>query len=235
MGGRIAGTPDPKPERPTEPFQRLPKASFGGIPMSYYERVGPALEHEEKVLQWLRYEGCIAEPWGQALFPIAFQDALRACQDADGNPVLLRWFPDIIALVPPLAFLIDAKQGARHRDTGKHAIEQSSLKAMLILEKALNISAWFILPGGAGISAQEADRVKEPGTFLGQGSGTPFWLICNEFTIGNDVLFEQMKLPIRNGRFHCDIPCQYAIDDDGKYCYSFCPKCRAITSPKLRP
>ena len=61
-------------------------------------------------------------------------------------PVLLRWFPDIIAVFPPLAFLIDAKQGARHRDTGKHAIEQSSLKAILILEKALNISAWFILP-----------------------------------------------------------------------------------------
>jgi hypothetical protein len=76
----------------------------------------------------------------------------EACQDADGNPVLLRWFPDIIALFPPLVFLIDAKQGARHRDTGKHAIEQSSLNAMLILEKALNIS----------ISAQEADRVKEP-------------------------------------------------------------------------
>ncbi len=160
----------------------------------------------------------------------------------DGASIILvasagknKGFPDIIAVFPPLAFLIDAKQGARHRDTGKHAIEQSSLKAMLILEKALNISAWFILPDGAGISAQEADRVKEPGTFLGQGSGTPFWLICNEFTIGNDVLFEQMKLPIRKGRFHCDIPCQYALDDDGKYCYSFCPKCRAITSPKLRP
>jgi hypothetical protein len=55
-----------------------------------------------------------------------------------------------------LVFLIDAKQGARHQDTGKHAIEQSSLKAMLILEKALNIPGWFILPGGAGISAQEA-------------------------------------------------------------------------------
>ena len=51
---------------------------------------------------------------------------------------LLRWFPDIIALFPPLAFLIDAKQGARHQDTGKHAIEQSSLNPMLILEKALN-------------------------------------------------------------------------------------------------
>ena len=28
--------------------------------MSYYERLGPALEHEEMVLEWLRYEGCIA-------------------------------------------------------------------------------------------------------------------------------------------------------------------------------
>jgi len=77
---------------------------------------------------------------------------------------------------------------------------------MLILEKALNIPGWFILPGGAGISAQEADRVKEPGTFLWHGSETPFWLICNEFTIENDVLFERIKLPIRKGRFHCDIP-----------------------------
>jgi hypothetical protein len=59
--------------------------------MSYYERVGPALEHEEKALQWLRYEGCIAEPWGQALFTIAIQEALRGCQDTDGNPILLRW------------------------------------------------------------------------------------------------------------------------------------------------
>jgi hypothetical protein len=106
---------------------------------------------------------------------------------------------------------------------------------MLILENALNISGWFILPGGAGISAQEADRVKEPGTFLGHGSGTPFWLICNEFTIANDVLFERMKLPIRKGRFHCDIPCQYATADDGKCCYSFCPRCGTITSPKMRP
>jgi hypothetical protein len=137
--------PDPKAlESPTEPFQRLPKAIFGGILMSYYERLGPALEHEEQVLQWLRYEGCIAEPWGQALFPIAIQEALRTCQDADGNPVLLRWFPDIIALSPPLVFLIDAKQGARHQDTGKHAIEQSSLKAMLIYPDSLKSRDKFL-------------------------------------------------------------------------------------------
>jgi hypothetical protein len=128
--------------------------------VNYLSRKSP---YSPVVLQWLRHEGCIAEPWGQALFPIAIQEALRTCQDADGNPVLLRWFPDIIALFRPLVFLIDAKQGARHQDIGKHAIEQSSLKAMLIFEKALNISGWFILPGGAGISAQEADRVKKAG------------------------------------------------------------------------
>jgi hypothetical protein len=97
----------------TEPFQRLPKASFGGIPMSYYERLGPALEHEEMVLQWLRYKGCIAEPWGQALFPIAIQEALRECQDGDGNPVLLRWFR-------PLVFLIDAAQRPEIQLIDKH-------------------------------------------------------------------------------------------------------------------
>ena len=95
--------PDPKPWRARQShssaFQRQ---ALAGIPMSYYERSGPALEHEEMVLQWLRYEGCIAEPWGRALFPIAIQEALRTCQDADGNPVLLRWFPDIHSPLPSI-------------------------------------------------------------------------------------------------------------------------------------
>jgi hypothetical protein len=75
--------------------------------------------------------------------------------------------------------------GERHADTGNHSIEQNSLKAMLQIEKALNISVWFVFPEGAGISAQGADHVKRAGPNIGR---TSYWLISGDDTIRQEEL-----------------------------------------------
>jgi hypothetical protein len=139
---------------------------------TFHERLGPALEHEQNVIQWLIFKGCLAVPFGQGQLPDFIRDALRNCQDRDNNPALIRWLPDILAVYErlKLALLIEAKQGERHADTGNHSIEQDSLKAMLQIEKALNISVWFVFPEGAGISAQGADHVKWAGPDIGRTS-----------------------------------------------------------------
>jgi hypothetical protein len=203
---------------------------------TFHERLGPALEHEKKVIQWLIFKGCLAVPFGQGVLPVAIRDALKNCQDSDKNPALIRWLPDILAVYEPLMLplLIEAKQGVRHSDTGNHSIEQNSLKTMLQIEKALNISVWFVFPEGAGISAQGADHVKWEGPNIGR---TSYWLISGEDTIQEGELFQQMLAPIPKGRY-CQVcrsyvESEYAIE--GRKVYAFCPKCNLIISAKMTP
>jgi hypothetical protein len=105
---------------------------------TFHERLGPALEHEKKVIQWLIFKGSLAVPFGQGLLPDSIRDALKNCQDSDKNPALIRWLPDILAVYEPLKLIPAEKarggfktwvnsQRKFSASTGQFSVEISSI------------------------------------------------------------------------------------------------------------
>lgn len=146
---------------------------------TYEERSADAQHHEWWVLEQLRQRPSVkAKPFGQALFDEELRGWLRSVRTPAGRKAPIRWIPDVIAIKDGNATLIDAKAGHTWKRTGNHDIEKDALTAALAWGWALCVDVWFIFSDGKGMSA--AELAKHPqcreGTFLGRGSGTPFYL-----------------------------------------------------------
>jgi hypothetical protein len=147
--------------------------------MTTWPRLKQALHHERWVLSQIRPRVDIAEPFGQALFSERLREVLKKCQSAPGMPSPVRWIPDIICIQNGRVTLIEAKAGDKWKQTGNHAVEKDSLEAAHRWRLVMSADVWFIFSDGRAASADAlinpGNNVRREGSFLGSGSGTPFW------------------------------------------------------------
>lgn len=146
---------------------------------TYAQRDADAKHHELWVLDHLRLrDGVKAKPFGQALFDEELRGWLRSTRTMAGRKAPVRWIPDIVVIKDHMVFMVDAKAGRTWKRTGNHDIEQDALTAALAWGWALCVDVWFIFSDGKGMSAAELAKRAErrDGPFLGNGSGTPFYL-----------------------------------------------------------
>src|SRR5688572_2953768 len=100
---------------------------------SYRERMygrGSGLQAEYDVYGRLKVNGYRIIPFGQGTWDSAFADAIRRTNS------LLRWLPDFLAYKQGRGYLylIDAKGGKKHNETGRHDVEIASLEMMNVLQ-----------------------------------------------------------------------------------------------------
>lgn len=145
--------------------------------MTFAERMTDAKPTEDRVMAALRARGWDAWPFGQGQLPEQARDALRRYVDSSYRPTLIRWMPDILAVLdgdPLRVALIDAKKCNGPR----YAIETRAVEAAEAFT-AMHIPVFFVMDDGATLTPRD---VRERG-FLGPvsdstgGSGTPYLLV----------------------------------------------------------
>jgi hypothetical protein len=142
--------------------------------MSFATRITQATEHELVVIDALREREWIAERFGQGQLPETVRATLRRIQ----TPV--RWMPDIIAMKsfptgPQLRF-VDAKAGDKWRETGNHDLEVAAIDAAEAFYAYAKWPVYFVFSDMSVVAPEDVREVAVPGTWRGNGSGTPFLL-----------------------------------------------------------
>lgn len=148
------------------------------------QRIAAAKAHEGRVLRSLKLRGWTAEPFGQGQLSEDIRAVLRT------QPTHVRWMPDIIAAkvysAKARVVFIDAIAGEKFRETGNHDIESAALDAAEQWIKYSNdLPYYFVFHNGDTATPSMVRELSQPGSWRGNGSGTPFVLFpvisCQSF------------------------------------------------------
>lgn len=162
-------------------------------------RVRGAAHDEAVVAAELNDRGWHAEPYGQALLSPMARDALIRYRDEDDRKALLRWLPDLLVYNDerlPSMFLVDVK-----RTSPSIAIEDDSCRAANDNIARLGIPVVYVCSPSFELPANRwrvllpsimRDHGK-PGSFRGNGSGTPFHTIGWRFAAPLDAHFPVLR------------------------------------------
>lgn len=151
---------------------------------AFERRLERAVAFEEKVTATLIERSWRAERFGQGQISEEMRELLREVDTA------VRWMPDIIAARRFAAGMrlvfIDAKAGERWRDTGNHDVETKALIGAELWREYSGCETYFVFTDGGVITPATFREMAEPGRYVGNGSGTPFYLVptvaCSKFS-----------------------------------------------------
>jgi hypothetical protein len=150
--------------------------------VTFTERITSAEVHEHDVLDRLIADGVPACPFGQG----QISEAVRTELVRTHSPI--RWTPDIIAVLAPLAYWIDAKCG--RLDKPNYTIEVEALRGHRALECA-GFATVIVWPDFRWNHARDLipDDLVVGSNLSRNGSGTPFWLVKKHLSRPWDQLF----------------------------------------------
>lgn len=161
--------------------------------MSFAKRLADAKKHEDRVRASLLLRGWAAEPFGQGQLTVDMRNYLRDVKTS------VRWMPDLVAAkrfaARTLVIFVDAKAGERYQSTGNHDIEIAALDAA---EKWIQLAGdecpyYFVFDDGSVLTPSVAREMSTPGTFHGNGSGTPFVLVPVSACTPFDAIFGPLE------------------------------------------
>lgn len=132
------------------------------------QRLDLAADHEQETALRLEHAEWFVTLWGQGQLP----ELARRMLGRTLSPI--RWTPDLLAIRGPLAVFIDAKTG--RSDTANYDIEAQALVSHRRLCRAGHpvVIVWHDFRWSHAWELNPDDGA--PGTYIGNGSGTPFLL-----------------------------------------------------------
>lgn len=150
----------------------------------------PAQEWEAELIERLNGFGWLAAPFGQAQIPEVMRPHLWKWMDAYGNPTLLRWTPDVIAVRPsparPFVCLIDAKtESAANAEGPNYSVEINAVDAGLTIARDWHMPLYYVWrDGGVMTPHMVVNRWNRKMDGLGTaGSGTAFYLVAKKHAL----------------------------------------------------
>ncbi len=161
---------------------------------SFSTRLEGATEKEKADAERLEQKyGCVTYRFGQVLLPDDARGYLRRCPEL----LYVRWLSDLLVVRPDLwrllapesMWFVDSKSG--RLDTPYWSLEKAAHEAHRLQRPALGLPIVYIWPNGCSCSYVEdlPNEVLLPGSRLGFGSGTPYWLVPKELTRTLDDIF----------------------------------------------
>lgn len=156
----------------------------------FAQRMGPALEWEQGLIERLRKRGWLAGPFGQAQIPDEMRPHLWRWLDDYGRSTLLRWTPDIIAVKPssadPFVCLIDAKtESEKNQRSENYSVEINAVDAGLAIVRDWHMPLFYMWPDlgvlTPHIVANRWNR-KMDGNGAG-GSQTAYYLVAKRWAM----------------------------------------------------
>lgn len=150
-------------------------------------RISSASASELRVLTLLRNFEWDAHLIGQALFPPNLSTALKSYTNTDGQPSLIRWWPDIAAskmLAQTEVVLFDVKYEDPNRSN--YSIEIRALEAAKAINRHLNTMTLFVWESTTTgdllvMSPERVEKYAIPGPENVFGSGTPYVLVAKTY------------------------------------------------------
>lgn len=141
---------------------------------TFAERKALGDEWEAEVFELVKNTpGWHVQPFGQAML----QEATRKLIRKVDTP--MRWMPDFLAsrIRDGKSFLLEAKWTDTEEHRSNYDIEVKSVEAMLKHGKDNGIPVYFVFPDFWVAEAREIASIATRGTFRGNGSGKPFYLV----------------------------------------------------------
>ena len=152
--------------------------------MTFSDRMASAKVFESDLIDRLNSMGWRAWPFGQGLLPEECRNALKRFRDDQGNPSLIRWMPDILAVKTighgSSVALIDAKKS--NADYSSYTIEIKAVETMEIYAKHLFTPTFFVFDDYRVLTPSNARALGVAGPPPKFGSGTPYILVQKLFS-----------------------------------------------------
>lgn len=115
---------------------------------TWADRIGIGEPFERHVSDEIWQRDWQVQKFGKGLLNGVVQDLLTRYRSPDGAETLSRWGPDMIAIraFPDRvrAWLVDAKDGDKHKTTGNHDVEIRALEAAEAFTQAWGIPSLFV-------------------------------------------------------------------------------------------